>query len=155
VVEVVTKGRTMKSLIAVAIMLVFATGGSASGAQGFSAAEIRALVGGNEMTGTNSNGIGYSIEFDANGKWAGQCTGSAVNLGSKYCTADSGTWEATKDNELCLIYHSWQNGRTLCGPLSARGDTYSWVVGGARVAVKFAHPMKAIASPAPTSSPSP
>jgi hypothetical protein len=145
----------MKSLIAAAILLVFATAGNAGAAQGsLSAAEIRALVAGNEMTATNSYGVGYSLEFDADGKWTGRCTSNAMNLGSRYCTSDSGTWAATKDDQFCITYHAWQSGKTACGPLSAKGDNYSWSTAGSGATVTFTHPMKPIASPAPSPAPS-
>lgn len=69
-----------------------------------SSVQIRSLLAGNTVVGTNEKGDEYHIYHTPEGRLSGKSNGSY----------DEGTWEAIADAQYCRKYQSWRNASRDC-----------------------------------------
>ncbi len=86
-----------------------------------SANEIRVFVADKTQYGVNEKGRDWAIYFDPSGEVRGKSTGSD---GTSY---DSGTWEATADNMLCIQYRKWRHGKLRCWQIYNRSGELTYI----------------------------
>ena len=86
-----------------------------------SAEKIAMFVADKTQYGINEKGRNWALYFDASGEVRGQSTGVD---GTSY---DSGTWEATADNMLCIQYKKWRRGKLRCWQIYNRNGELTYI----------------------------
>jgi len=86
-----------------------------------SAEEIRAFVADNTEYGVDEDGRDWALYYDPSGEVRGKMTWSG---GPDH---DSGTWEATADNMLCIKFKNWRDGKLRCWQSYNRNGELFWV----------------------------
>ena len=86
-----------------------------------SADDIRVFVADKTEYGVNEKGRNWALYYDPSGEVRGKTTWSG---GSDH---DSGTWEATADNMLCLQFKKWRDGKLRCWQVYNRSGELVWI----------------------------
>lgn len=82
-----------------------------SGAKPMTKGEIKTLYADKTVNGVSENGSNWVVYFDPSGEVRGRSNWSGGS------DKDSGTWQATEDDMICIQFRKWQNGRLRCWQL--------------------------------------
>ncbi len=92
-----------------------------SGVPALNSNAIKALFSDKTVNGVNKKGTKWVIYYDPSGEVRGraQWTGGSET--------DSGTWEATQDDMICLQFKKWRDGKLRCWQLYEHDGKLTWV----------------------------
>ncbi len=92
-----------------------------SNATKMTAEEIRILVVDKTVNGRTDTGSNWVVYYDA----SGEVRGKANWVGGS--ETDRGTWTVTENDQFCLTFTKWQDGRRRCWELYMSGGQLTWL----------------------------